>query len=297
MLITSASLDAIRIGFKAIFMEEMKLAPSMWQGVAETVTSTRSGEKYGWLGEVAPVREWVGPRVVNSLKEFDYTILNKSYENTISVPREKIEDDELGTYNMRAKMQSRQVAQFDDRLVFNLLKTGFTANCYDGQFFFDADHPVLDENGVLTSQANTDGGAGAYWFLVADDAPMKPLIMQKRKEWEWVPLDKIDDPNVFMNKEFYYGVDGRRNAGFGLWQGIWGSRQPLTAASYSNARAVMGSRKGDYGLQLGFSQFTLHYAPALESDALKLLNSEYGTGGVTNEWKGTAKGNKVPWLA
>jgi phage major head subunit gpT-like protein len=243
------------------------------------------------------VREWLGPRVASSIAEFDYSIKNKSWEQTLSVPREKIEDDQLGAYNIRAKMQSRQVSQFDDRLIWGLAKTGFNTNCYDGQFFFDIDHPVLDENGVVTTQANTDGGAGAIWMLVADDAPMKPFILQKRKEWEWVALDRITDANVFMNKEFLYGVDGRRAAGFGFWQGIWGSKQPLTAANYANARSIMSSRKGDNGILFGFSQFTLYVAPSLESDARKLLNSEYGAAGVTNEWKDTAKLKIIPWLA
>ena len=297
MLINSTSLDAIRVGFKTIFMDVMKTAPSSYKDVAEEVTSTTSEEKYGFLGEVAAVREWIGPRAATAIAEFDYAIKNRSWEQTLSVPREKIEDDQLGTYNMRARMQSRQVAQFDDKLIWNLAKTGFTANCYDGQYFFDTDHPVLDENGNVTSQANTDGGSGAIWMLVADDAPMKPFILQKRKEWEWVSLDKSTDSNVFMNKEFLYGVDGRRAAGFGFWQGIWGSKQTLNAANYSNAKQILSSRKGDNGVQLGFSQFTLYVAPSLESAGRKLLNSEYAAGGETNEWKDTAKLKIIPWLA
>jgi phage major head subunit gpT-like protein len=297
MIINSVNLDAIRVGFQTIFNTEMALASTSWTDISETVTSTAAEEKYGWLGEVAAVREWIGPRVVNSIKEFDYAIKNASYEHTIGLPREKIEDNTLGTFDMKLRMQGRQVAQFDDRLVWNLLKAGFSTNCYDGQFFFDTDHPVLNEAGAVTSQANTDGGAGAYWFLVADNAPLKPMIMQIRKPWEFVALDKVNDENVFKNKEFLYGVDGRRAAGYGFWQGIWGSRQALSAANYANARSVMGSRKGDHGIQLGFSTYTLYCAPALESDALKLINSEYGTGGVTNEWKGTAKLKIIPWLA
>jgi phage major head subunit gpT-like protein len=296
-IITSQVLDSIRVGFKTIFQKEMEMAKPMWDQISEIVISTAGEEKYGFLGEVAAVREWIGPRVVNQMKEFDYAIKNKSFEHTIGVPREKIEDDLLGQFNMRARMQSRQIVQFNDRLIWPLLKAGFTTNCYDGQFFFDIDHPVIGEDGTMGVQANTDGGAGAYWFLVADEAPLKPIIFQKRKEWEYAALDNLTDANVFMNKEFFYGIDGRCNAGYGFWQGIWGSRQPLTAANYALARAVLGSRKGDHGVLLGFANFKLYYAPSLESDALKLLNTPYGAGGISNEWNGTAVPVKVPWLA
>ena len=38
-----------------------------------------------------------------------------------------------------------------DELIFNLLKNGFTSPCFDGQNFFDTDHPVIGEDGVTTA--------------------------------------------------------------------------------------------------------------------------------------------------
>ena len=38
-----------------------------------------------------------------------------------------------------------------EELVFGLLASGFAASCYDGQFFFDIDHPVYgNEDGTGT---------------------------------------------------------------------------------------------------------------------------------------------------
>jgi phage major head subunit gpT-like protein len=36
-------------------------------------------------------------------------------------------------------------------------------------------------------------------------------------------MDSSTDQNVFMKKQFLYGVDCRDNAGFGLWQMAYGS--------------------------------------------------------------------------
>ncbi|MBN8190503.1 Mu-like prophage major head subunit gpT family protein, partial [Salipiger thiooxidans] len=93
------------------------------------------------------------------------------------------------------------------------------------------------------------------------------------------------------------GADARFNSGFGFWQMAWGSKQTLNAANYATARAALSGMKGDYGRPLGLMPNLLVVPPSLESAGRKLLNSELGTGGETNEWKGTAQLLIVPWLA
>jgi phage major head subunit gpT-like protein len=126
---------------------------------------------------------------------------------------------------------------------------------------------------------------------------LKPIILQKRKDFEFVAIDRLTDDNVFRNKEFQYGADARGNAGFGFWQFAWGSKQTLDATHYATARAALSGMKGDYGRPIGIMPNLLVVPPALESAARKILNSEYATGGETNEWKGTAELLVVPWLA
>lgn len=58
----------------------------------------------------------------------------------------------------------------------------------------------------------------------------------------------------------------------------------------------MMEMKGDAGRPLNIKPKLLIVPPALESAARKLVNSEYGTGGVTNEWKGTADLVVTPWI-
>ena len=61
------------------------------------------------------------------------------------------------------------------------------------------------------------------WFLLDTSKPIKPFIFQKRKAPEFVAMDSPNDPNVFIKREFIYGVDSRDNAGFGLWHLAYGS--------------------------------------------------------------------------
>lgn len=297
MLINAANLEALRVGFKASFQRGLGQAAPQWERVATRVNSTHGEEKYGWLGKIPNVREWFGPRAVQNLMQHDYAIKNRDFELTIGVDRNHINDDNLGIYGPMFEEMGMSTGAHYDLLTFGLLKDGFATAGYDGQFFFDTDHPVLDANGDPQSVANTDGGAGTPWFLVETRRALKPLILQIRKDWEFVPKDNPRDDNVFMNKEFVYGVDGRCNVGYAFWQFAWGSKQTLNATNYATARAALMGMKGDYGRPLGIVPNLLVVPPALESAGRKILNSELGSGGETNEWKGTAELVVVPWLA
>ncbi len=297
MKINSASLDALRVGFKTSFQGGLGQAQSQYQRVATVVPSSTREEKYGWLGKIPGMREWLGDRVVQNLMEHDYAIKNRDFELTISVDRNDIEDDTLGTYAPLFTEMGMSTGAHPDLLTFALLKAGFTTNCFDGQYFFDTDHPVLDANGVAQSVSNTGGGGGTEWFLLCTNRALKPIIFQERKKPEFVARDDPKDESVWRRKQFEYGVDARNNVGFGFWQMAYGSRQTLNAAAYATGRAALASMKGDYGRPLGLIPNLLVVPPALESAGRKILNSEYASGGETNEWKGTAELLVVPWLA
>ncbi|MFD1342886.1 Mu-like prophage major head subunit gpT family protein [Litorisediminicola beolgyonensis] len=297
MLVNAANLDALRAGFKTTFQNGLGQASSMYTSVATLVPASTKEQKFGWLGKIPNVREWIGPRAVQNLTQHDYTIREKPWELTIGVDRDDIETDNLGIYTPLFTEMGMSTGAKKDDLVYGLLKNGFAEECYDGQFYFDTDHPVLDEDGNVTTVANTDGGAGAPWFLIDASRALKPIILQQRKDFEFVARDRLDDSNVFSNKEFHYGADARMNVGFGFWQFAWGSKQTLNAANYATARAALMGMKGDYGRPLGIKPGLLVVPPSLESAARKILNSEYAAGGETNEWKGTAELLVVPWLA
>ena len=297
MLVNSANLDGLRVGFSTAFQGGLGQAPSQFSRISTIVRSTQKEQKYGWLGKVPNVREWIGPRAIQNLMQHDYAIKEKPFELTIGVDRDDIETDNLGIYTPLFTEMGRSAGAHKDMLTFSLLKAGFATECYDGQFFFDTDHPVLDEEGQEISVANTDGGSGTPWFLLDVSRAIKPLILQWRKDFEFVAKDRLTDDNVFNNREFIYGTDARMNAGFGFWQMAWGSKQALNATTYATARAALTGMKGDHGRPLGLTPNLLVVPPALESAARKLLNSELGSGGETNEWKGTAELMIVPWLA
>ncbi len=296
-VINSAVLNSVNTGFSTAFQAGLSIAPSQWGRVASHFPSSGRANHYGWLGDLPGMKKWIGPRQINALKAYNYLLENEPYEDTIGVDRHDIEDDMEGVYVGRFNAMGRATGAIKDQLVFAALKGGFAANCYDGQYFFDTDHPVLNEAGVPVSVANTDGGSGEPWFLTDRTMPILPIILQVRKEVEFVPMDNPNDHNVFMNRQFLYGADGRFAAGYGFWQWTWGSKQTLDATRYKAARAFIAGSKGDYGRPIGATGNLLIVGPSNEEAGRKLLNSENASGGETNPWKGTAELIVVPWLA
>lgn len=299
MIINNTNLAALRTGYSAAMQRGIQTtAAAQSERIATRVPSSQKEQKYGWLGKMPDVREWVGPRVVQNISESDYAILEKKWELTIGVDRDDIETDNLGHYALLFEQMGESTVSKPERLVWELLKAGFATTCYDGQFFFDTDHPVLDATGTATSVANTDSGSGTPWFLLDTSRVIKPILLQVRRDFgQLVAKDKVTDDNVFDNNEYVYGVDARMNVGYGFWQQAWGSKQTLNSANYAIARAALMNMKGDYGRPLGIMPNLLVVPPSLESAGLKLLNSEYASGGETNEWKGSAELLVVPWLA
>jgi phage major head subunit gpT-like protein len=296
MKLTRPGLDALRVGFNATFQEAFTAEPSYRDPIVERIASTTGENAYGWLADLPGMREWIGSRVVHGLAENEYRLPNRDFELTVSVQRNHIEDETLGTYTPRFRVMGRSTGRWLEELTWKALAAGFTSDCYDGQPFFDTAHPVIGENGDMELVANTDGGAGTAWYLMATKGIVKPLIEQTRKEPEFVARDNLDDDNVFFNKEFVYGTDARGNVGYGFWQMAWGSKQPLTPANYAKARAAILEMKGDHGRPLGIVPDTLVIPPSLESQANKIVKNALVDGGNTNEWAGTADVLMVPYL-
>jgi phage major head subunit gpT-like protein len=297
MQVTTAALDAIRVGFRTDFMEALGQAEAMSKDFATEIPSTTKEERMGWLNKIPGVREWVGDRQLNNLSEADYTIKNKSWEDTIKVDRDHIEDDNLGVYKPQIAELGDAAAAHREQLIFGAYKNGFTTNCFNGQPYFSTSHPVLDANGSVTTFANTDGGAGAPWFLICNRKRLKPVVWTNRRPWQFSSLDGVTDQNVFMRKEFLYGIDARYNAGYSFPQFAWGSKQTLSATTYELARNSISSMKSDYGRPLGLVPDTLLMPPSLEGGARDILVSATGNAGATNKWRDSAKLVVCPWLA
>lgn len=296
MIVNTSNLSTLFDGFNAAFTKGYAAAETAYARLAMVVPSTAASETYGWLGTFPKMREWLGDRQVKNLAAQSFSIQNRKFENTVSVSRTDIEDDRYGVFAPIMTEMGRAAAEHPDELIFSLLAEGFSTKCYDQQYFFDTDHPVEDKDGEVQSVSNSGGGTGTPWFLLDTTRAIKPMVYQERIPYRLTSLTNDTDEKVFWKDEYIYGVRARSNAGFGLWQLAYGSKQTLDATAYAAARAALSSMTGDGGRPLGIKPNLLVVPPSLESAGRKILNSELGSGGETNEWKGTAELLVTPWI-
>ncbi|KAB1087345.1 hypothetical protein F4V91_13485 [Neorhizobium galegae] len=294
-VITPELIQAAQRGFKTSFQKGFTGVAAMYASVATIVPSTSSEEIYGWLGDFPKLREWIGDRHIKSLAAKGYTIVNRKFESTVTVPRDNIEDDKLGLFGPRFEMMGNAAATHPDEITFELINGAFTNTCYDGQNFFDTDHPVGKE-GNVQSVSNMQAGAGEIWILADLSRPLKPFIFQKRRDYNFTSKeDGKSSDHVFMRDEYVYGVDARVAAGYGFWQMAFGSKAELTAANLQAAYTAMTSFTDDEGRKLGIKPTHLIVGSTNLFKAREILLAEQ-IDGTTNTIRNLVQVMEAPLL-
>lgn len=302
MNITPDNLQSIFYSYDTRFTKAYNSVPDVWYSkVSSEIPSTTTTNVYPFMTGLPTLREWVGERVLNNLNTKSYSLENKSFEGSIAVQKNVIEDDQWGVYNFQVDALGEAARKFPDYLVADLLMKGEEQACYDGQAFFDAEHPTeiagqartilqsnyftntaltpeniarvranmmawrgnsgkvmgIKPNTLLVAPQNemkartilnaeiiaVDGpsGSGAAgqtnvlkglvdllvvpeladdpesWYLLDTTRSLKPFIFQNRQAPVLTSLTDLTTENVFMRREFVFGVDMRCAAGFALW--------------------------------------------------------------------------------
>ena len=303
MIITPDVLKALMTGFRKNYQDGLQIAKSQYKDIATVVPSSTKSNTYGWLGQWPGFREWVGDRAFNDMAAHSYAIANKHFESSVKVNRDDIEDDNIGIYAPLFTEMGRAAAAFPDQQVFELLKKGHATLCYDGQNFFDTDHPVfakVDGTGNKTLVKNlftaTGGTQGTPWYLLDTSRALKPLIYQERKAMQFTAMTKGDDEGVFMRNEYRYGADCRSNVGFGFWQMAAMSTEALTPENFAKVYDAMISQKGDGGRPLDIKP-TLLLVPTTMGDlANSIIKPDKYENGKYNPHHNKVQVIATPWL-
>jgi phage major head subunit gpT-like protein len=128
--------------------------PSWVAGLIQTgmpVQSSSASETYADIFTAPTLREWIGPRAAKQLGEFEFTIRNKKYEATIDIPLDWYDYDKLGLIDDRVASLGQRSTQHWMSLLGALIIAGETTACYDGELFFDTDHPTGKDSGTTMS--------------------------------------------------------------------------------------------------------------------------------------------------
>lgn len=134
---------------------EQEEGQSWVPSISMMFTSDQDAEEYGWLGQTAQMREWIGGRHAKGFRENGLTIANKHFEATIEVLVKEMRRDKTGQVMVRINEMATRSNSHWAKLLSTLLIAGESTVCYDGQFFFDTDH-VEGDSGSQSNDISVD---------------------------------------------------------------------------------------------------------------------------------------------
>lgn len=299
-------LPGLKAEFALAYKAELDNNPT--ERLATVINTTQPIQKYGWLGSVPAMREFVDERRPSGLAAYAVSIEDKVFESTIAVDRRAVEDDQLDLIRLRVRDLAARVAAHRHQMIVEALADGFSASGYDGVSFFNTAHPTVGSstygnkgtNGLsassltdaITSMMSVPDDQGTpmgivpdtlvvgpkqlwnalelvespvvvykgnssdtvpstpyknvffgrmnvvvspflrdasddYWFLLDTKRAVKAILLQQRADVpvEFTALESgSGSESAFMRDRYLYGVRGRYNVGYGLWQSAYGAQ-------------------------------------------------------------------------
>lgn len=268
-----------------------------WKMLAMEMPSTTKETLHSWLTRWPKIRKWVGDRHYKNLQLNGYRLTNEKFEDSIQVPRDDFDDDSVGQYPMMINNGwGDAITKFFAKNVFDLFTNGTTNLCYDGTPFFGANHPMVQSNGATILQSNLISGASPAWYLVDNTGGLLPLILQKRREFSFRALTRLDDSEVFTTDEFKFGIDGRYAFGYGFWFRALRAQTDLSVqANFDAAYAQMASFTDEEGDFIGATPTLLVCGMSNRANALNAINTQNRNNSSNYNYKAVDL-LIVPWL-
>lgn len=151
----SSVLDPFFLNLDTMYQQGYMEGESTYEQWAQTVTSTGKTTVHGWMDKFPKLREWIGPRVVETIVTQVYSLTNKKFELTVGVSRTDIEDDLLHLYAPTAQMMGMQAKEWPDDQMTPVLEAGATTTTFDNADFFSDSHPI-DTAGETTTDTQSN---------------------------------------------------------------------------------------------------------------------------------------------
>lgn len=156
MGVTDSTLASITTGYSVKFREGLtSMARAIpYQMFAAEATAMGGNIIYPIKGRPQKMQEWNGPRVSREHQIYGYELRSKKYQATTDVQIEDIEDDKYGLYNDEMRGLGEAAARLPYDQVVAAIIAGDETACYDGEYFFDTDHPLDPFGSVSTTWSN-----------------------------------------------------------------------------------------------------------------------------------------------
>lgn len=154
MLINSATLNRVYQNLDKSYQDAYKAVQKLYPSFTMEVPSSTRSNLYAWLGMLPQVREWIGERQAASIGTRTYELVNKHWELSFAIDKNDVEDNTFFSFSTVAGQIGEQFAKHPDKLLASVIEAGLNDLCFDGQQFFDTDHPINPDSALAGTYSN-----------------------------------------------------------------------------------------------------------------------------------------------
>lgn len=130
------------------------LGNQWWSNVVRRVdTDDLDGETHDWLGGVEQMRERKGDPRFGELELYPFFIGNRFFQAGLTIKKGIWDHGKRGLIMARIMDQTTLAGTHPGELLQEAIQNAGARTCYDGQFFYDTDHPIT-VNGAAATQSN-----------------------------------------------------------------------------------------------------------------------------------------------
>lgn len=144
MDISAANLEILFREAQNQFQQALINTPVIHPAIATTLPMGTRQTVQAFLQQVPLMRKWLGDRVINNAIAQSRVITAEPYENTISVDKFDIEDEQIALFSYTVQMFSEAGVKWPDQLVARFVsEEAATVLGYDGVPVYSENHPTL----------------------------------------------------------------------------------------------------------------------------------------------------------
>ena len=194
MNITPSNLKALFQQFNMQYNAMFAATQTMYQAYSSEFPSKTKQSVYAWLAQFGGMRKWEGSRQAVDAVGRSYTLTNIPFERTVELDRDDVFFDQYSFFGAVVENLAIAAKTLRDQETADALTHGVSRACWDGQYFFDTDHPVNPDDSSLGTYSNNLVGA-AYDFSKDPKGvwALAKTTMRKFKDDGGKPLNVMPD--------------------------------------------------------------------------------------------------------
>lgn len=154
-----ANMNTLFTTFNMSYQKGFNQAPAKHKAFTMEFPSSTSIQSYPFLNLFGGMKEWLSARQLNNIKSEKVEVSNKTFEDSVSIKREEIEDDQFGLYSpIFEQLGYNAEILWQELAIKALLDNG---NWLDGKPYFDATrkygtNDVINKTALALSEASFD---------------------------------------------------------------------------------------------------------------------------------------------